>query len=57
MIWIFLLGIAIGLIGPHAKLYCSVCDHFYKAMWRKEKRIHKLILEKNRLEKELKSRL
>lgn len=57
MIWSFLLGIAVGLLGPHVWLYAKTVDLFYSAMRRKEKRIHKLMLEKNKLEKELKSRL
>lgn len=56
MIWAFLFGIALGLISPRARMYAQVCDHFIKAMRRKEKRIYKLIIEKNRLRKELESR-
>lgn len=46
-----IIGFICGVFTPHAHVYAKVCDHFIKCMRKRDKQIHDLMIERNKLKK------
>jgi len=46
-------GILIGYLIPHYKIYTMLCNHFCASMRKRTQKINELMIENNRLRKQL----